>query len=362
MYFFKNGLWWIAGVVLFASLSSCGEIKRPSKGNLGEIIIVMDSTKWDSELAYAVKEVFADYMETLPQPEPKYDLTFMTIRKPSDIDFVKRRRNVVFCATLDEDSNVAKLVRSLLSEPILDRIKTGQNFAIPVENKWALNQYAMFLVGNNDEELARKILTSDRNLLRRIDELEIERWKNVVYERGEQTELADSLMQKHGFSFRIQHDYDWGADTTNFVAFRRLLSDNYRWIWVHWIDSVYNVSHVDSTWVNRKRDSLLKIYMRGNRSDSSYITTEYRRPVEHDIITMNGRYTIETRGTWRMVGDFMGGPFVNYTMYDENQRRLYMMEFVQFAPKYKKRRFVRQFDAMARTFETGEIPKPDISN
>jgi len=53
-----------------------------------------------------------------------------------------------------------------------------------------------------------------------------------------------------------------------------------------------------------------------------------------------------------MTNDFMGGPFVNFTYYDPATERLFMIEYGQFAPKVTKRRFVRQFRAMGRTFES----------
>jgi len=59
----------------------------------------------------------------------------------------------------------------------------------------------------------------------------------------------------------------------------------------------------------------------------------------------------ETLGTWRMTGDFMGGPFVNFTYYDPETERLFMIEYGQFAPNVTKRRFVRQFQSMGRTFQ-----------
>jgi hypothetical protein len=53
-----------------------------------------------------------------------------------------------------------------------------------------------------------------------------------------------------------------------------------------------------------------------------------------------------------MTNDFMGGPFVHFTYYDPMTDRLFMVEYAQFAPSVNKRRFVRQFQAMGRTFES----------
>lgn len=209
----------------------------------------------------------------------------------------------------------------------------------------------MLLSGPNNEQLAQNIENAGNSLVKSLDEKEVERWKYEMYDRGEQVALSDSLWDKYGFEFRVQHDYKWHIDTTRFISFRRYLPDNDRWIWIWWKNEVKNINPVDEDWINNKRDSLMQIYIRGSR-DSSYVTTEYRRDVTTSTKTINGNFAYETRGTWRMTHDAMGGPFLNYTIYDEYTQRLFMIEFAQFAPKYKKRRFVRQFEAMGHTFRT----------
>jgi hypothetical protein len=87
-----------------------------------------------------------------------------------------------------------------------------------------------------------------------------------------------------------------------------------------------------------------------------FITTEYRRPVESTSF-QKGRYlSYETLGTWQMINGAMGGPFVNFTYFDESTSRLFMIEYSQFAPSVRKKLpFVRQFRAMGRTFESDSL-------
>lgn len=136
-----------------------------------------------------------------------------------------------------------------------------------------------------------------------------------------------------------------------------MLPDNYRWMWAWWKDNVNNINFLDEHWVNTTRDSLMKKYIRGTE-DSSYVTTSYNRPMVSKTMMMNGYYTMETKGLWQMTHDAMGGPFINYTIYVPEQRRLYMLEFDEFAPKYGKRSFVRQFEAMGWTFQADTTLTP----
>ncbi|MEX0686009.1 MAG: DUF4837 family protein [Balneolales bacterium] len=347
----KNILF-LLSILFIGSLVSCDtDYRQPARGTFSEVLVVMDSTRWESATAEAIRETFGEMIMTLPRPEQKYDLRFMTLRTNSDLDYAKRNKNTIFAATLDEDTNVGTYMRSILSEDIKERVENGQNFAFPLKDRWYANQWTLLLTSTDDQTLARKIRQSGSNLVSSLDNIEIDRWKDNIFRRGEQTHLSDSLMTEYGFKIRVQHDYQLNIQTDDFVSLRRVLSDNDRWIWIWWQDGVESIDHVNAAWINAKRDSLMEKYIRGTREES-YVQTEYRRAVETEEVTLNGRPAFETRGTWRMEADLMGGPFLNYTIYDEVQNRLYLIEFGQFAPQHPKRRFVYQFEAIAHTFET----------
>ena len=149
----------------------------------------------------------------------------------------------------------------------------------------------------------------------------------------------------------MQHDYFQTMDTTQFVQFKRILADNERWMWAWWADDFVDPGQITPEWINTTRDDLMKRYIKGRR-EGSYIQTEYRRVVNTTRIEHESLLAFETLGTWRMENDFMGGPFVNFVYYDADASRLYMIEYGQFAPNVGKRRFVRQFRTMGRTFTT----------
>ncbi len=362
MKFYRNLFIIVTGLAgLFVWTGCEGDFRRSAQGSLSQVLVVMDSTQWDSPTADAIRETFGKEIMTLPRPEEKYDLRFMDLRTNRDLEYAKNHKNTIFAAPIDEESNVGAFIRAVMSEDIKQRIAEGRNFAFPLEDRWYKNQWTLFLSAADHETLSQKIRDSERSLVGHLDEVERERWKSEVFRRGEQKHLSDSLMQNHGFSIRVQHDYRIGVDTTDFVSMRRYLHDNDRWIWFNYKEDVDSFDWVDSEWINNRRDSLNRKYIRGSREES-YVTTEYRSPrrVETTETTVNGRPALETRGTWTMTNDLMGGPFLHYTIYDEQQQRIYMMEFAQFAPRYSKRRFMNQFEAMAHTFETDTtlVPEP----
>lgn len=346
-------LYIVSGISGLLIISACngGDYRQSAQGDRSEVLVVMDSTKWESETADALRETFGEYIMTLPRPEERFDLRFTDLVTQRDLDRAKRQRNVIFAAPITEDSNVAGFIRNSLSEDIHERIARGQNFAFPLDDRWYRDQWTLFLSAPSDEELAENIREDGRNLVSTLHDKTISRWKNYVYRGGEQVEKTDSLWNNHGFKIRVQHDYNIGVDTTNFISLRRHLHDNDRWIWAWYKDDVDDTEFIDTDWIHNKRDSLNREFIRGSREES-YVTTEFRRPVETESVNLNGYPAYETRGTWKMTNDLMGGPFLHYTIFDEDLNRVYMIEFAQFAPRYNKRRFIYQFEAIARTFES----------
>lgn len=336
-----------------------GDYRRKAVGGLGEAVVVMDSAHFDSETADAIRNTFGRYVRTLPTAEPFFNLRFREIQNNEQLEQLKRNKNLIIAAPVDDTTNVGRFIRALLSDEVEESVRNGESFAFPLEDRWYRDQWTLILTAPDDSSLAEQIHNSEKTLTNNLLEKEFSRWREEIYDRGEQVHLSDSLWSEHGWRIRVQHDWVKNVDTTftengethHFLTMRRSLPNNDRWLWVWWQDNVTDITHIDDDWINARRDSLMEEFMRGTR-DSSYITTEYRRPVETESFEMNGDIAYETLGTWQMTHDAMGGPFVNMTIYDEDTQRLFMLEFGQFAPKYNKLRFVRQFRTMLRTFES----------
>lgn len=329
-----------------------GDYRELARGSNNEVIVVMDSTRWDSETADAIRATFGKYVMTLPQAEPFYDLTFVNIRNNDHLERVKKNKNLIFAAPIDEESNAGRIIRGLLGDDVEQKVREGESFAFPFEDQWYRDQWAMILTSENDSLLAEKIRNTDQALVNSLLERELARWEYFVYEKKEQVQYSDSLWNEHGFKVRIQHDYIKNIDTTNFITYKRVLPNNDRWMWIWWQDDVRDISFLDDNWINATRDSLMKQFIRGSR-DSSYVQTEFRREVNTSSFQKGRLLAYETLGTWDMENDAMGGPFVNFTYYDPDTNRLFMVEYAQFAPAVRKKlRFVRQFRAMGRTFES----------
>ncbi len=347
-------------LLLAVLFSSCdGDYRREAQGQFGNVVVVMDSTKMSSETANAIRSTFGGGIEYFLGFESRFDLAFRDFDSNEELEEVKFNKNIIIASPIDAETNVGKLVRALLSDEVEQSVKNGESYAFPLDDKWYRNQWTLILTSQSDSTLASKIRNGEQNLMRSLIDKELARWTEEIYERGEKYAIEDSLMENHGWKIRVQHDYYKHLDTTyvqdgeinHLVTMQRQLPNNDRRFYGWWKSGVSNINFLDEEWINSRRDSLWEERFRGTL-DSSYVTTEYRISPQTRSFQLNGDIAYETLGWWRMTRGAMGGPFVNLTVYDDETQRLFMLGFWQFAPKYRKRRFVRQFRAMVRTFES----------
>lgn len=359
----------LAIVVLVTTLSCDGDYRQQAVGTFGDAVVLMDSSYHESAAADAIRDTYGRAITTLPNYEALFDLRFVDFNSNQELEAVKKNKNVIIASPIDDSTNVGRFVRALMDDRVEERVRRGESFAFPLNDQWYRNQWAIILTSTSDSALAENIRSTEESLVSSLMEKEFARWTYEIYEHGENYALEDSLWQNHGWKIRIQHDWMKNVDTTytengiqnHVVTMRRPLPDNDRLFWTWWQNDVESIDDIDPDWINAKRDSVMEKWVRGTRDDS-YVATEYRRPVLTDTLEVNGHRAFETLGTWQMINDAMGGPFANMTIYDEEKQRLFILEFWQFAPKYSKRRFVRQFRAMLRTFESDSTWSADRQN
>jgi hypothetical protein len=63
-------------------------------------------------------------------------------------------------------------------------------------------------------------------------------------------------------------------------------------------------------------------------------------------VSIDGQYGRLIRGLWRVENNFMGGPFISLSTYDEVNNRIITIEGEVFAPKFDKREYLRELEAI----------------
>ena len=356
---------------LVVLLGGCREVtnyKPLAIGAEGEIMVITDSTTWNGPVGEALRATLGEEALTFPQPTPAFTLSRQTLSDYA-LDGIQRQHSVVFAAPYTDTTATARFLRARLDSAGVAALDRGGQGVIERDDLWMRDQLVVYATAPSDTALAEQIRASGDRLRTAFARLARERLTTDMFDKGQQSEVEQRLIDEHGFAVNIQHDYVVAADTTfltergergTFLRFRRLAGqDSWRDFFVYYEEDPHlERLHPDS--VRALRNRLTEQFVRGS-FDESYITLEerdlVRRPIETDTVSLAGRFALETRGTWRMTGDAMGGPFVSYAFFDEDTGRFYLIDGMIYGPRYtseQKREFLRQMEAIAYTFRTSD--------
>lgn len=321
-------------------MSSCGTVERPSKpsasGRAGELLIVMEPRLYEGQVGEAFNDVFRAPVPMLPQGEPMFNVIFIPKR-----DFTKifETHRHIFFLDVDEQlsSPTIEISRDVWSYPqLVVRVKAPDEAS------------AIRIIENNAETFFDRYLAVEYLRLQNAYSLMIKRpsWRAVK-------DMFDIEMT-------IPEGYFVASEGENFIWLRKSATneefDQAVMIWtLPYTDPAIDFDE-DVIWA--RRDSITRKYIPG-QFPGTFMTT-YRgdmelRPMFRER-SFNDKYAIEARSLWRVQGDFMGGPFVTYTFVDENTDRLFMIDGWVFAPKYRKRDYMRQVEAIIWSVK---FPEPE---
>jgi len=332
----KNTLWIFLSIIL---LASCKQNNKRSllpavKGGLGEIVVVMENAYRESALDLFIDSVFkADYAG-LPQSEPLFDLFKVPPHGFSETFQV--HRNII---SLKIDSKLKK---------------TELKFKKDI---WAKPQlYVQLSAPNADSCLVylRKEYPKVLGFFHQAERKRIEETHLKYINKPAVSYIRDSF----NIDLKIPKTMQISMKNTNFCWFSFSTAKKEKAL------LVYSVPYTSPEQLSKDslivmRDSVLGKFVTSETSNS-YMQTETRLPIHYNAgENINGSYSAELRGLWMMKSDFMGGPFVSYTVVDTIRNQLVTVEGFVYAPNKKKRNDIRRLEATLKTAKVLPLEKEE---
>ena len=159
------------------------------------------------------------------------------------------------------------------------------------------------------------------------------------------TEKSETLSNL-GLYLKIPFAYKKVDDTGQFLWYRNTFERGLLNI------IVYEVPLFDQSYTHENlvsfRDSIGKNYIPG-QFDNTYMRTELNYIPVTTEVEIGSIQALESRGLWFVEGDYMGGPFLSYTIKDEVNERLIVVEGFSYSPSSKKRDVVFELEAILKT-------------
>jgi hypothetical protein len=335
-------------IILTVGLSSCKYFQKPATGPEDEIIVIADSSEFRS-VEPALDSTFQKIIYT-PQPEKLFTLKQVPENR---LEQYKNRKNIIVIAPFNSNSNTAKFIRSSVDTAVKSAILADSVFEITKLNLWARDQLIMVLTAPTIRKLNSHILKDKDNLLYAFQKISDKRLYESLYSsRYERKKIEGKFLKDYGWVIYVEADYQVAQNKPkyNFVWLRRgVNTDMERWIFIHWINNA-TPAYLNPDSIRAVRNRMTKKFYR-TTDDSSYVVIagDYYTTSE---VNFQGKYALLTQGLWELNTKGMGGPFLNYTFYDEKSHRIYMIDGSIYAPKYYKRNLIQQMDVMLQSFRT----------
>lgn len=312
-------------LAVFAT-ASCSEGESPKSaisGRSGELIVVATKAQWESESGSAIREALGSDYGYLPQEEPKFDL--MLVPKEGVNRLIRTHRNMLYLNIADTAEARISIRRDVWAAP-----QTMVMVSAPSAEK------ATSLILDNKESIAKVFDDAERN-------------RNMTAARAfEVKDLTAKISSIYGGSPCIPDGYALKKQVPGFIWVSSETTFTMLGIFIYSFP-YEGEGQFSAAELVEKRNEVLQHNVPAT-GEGSYMITNPAIVPEFSKVTYNGIERFQLRGLWDTCNDFMGGPFISHAFLDKSGENVIVVEGFVYAPKYDKRNYLRQVDAIISTF------------
>jgi len=310
-------------VVFF--LQSCEDnkvvYKPESSARINSITVVVDNDNWNNTIGDKIRNLYADEYEGLPQIEERFTLKQMPYEAFSG--FSRSSRNIIFINK-----------------------KSNPEFFFEVD-KYARPQIYLEIKGNSIKSILEQIDKSKKEAINKFTNGEIEENKRRILK----SPLKDTFaMDDFSINMKMPSAYSLYKQDKNFIWYQKQIQKGHSNIIVTQLPSQKNIFDYNIPSVIKLRDSIGEVFLPGRNPESFMISEKEYLPYQKKV-NYYGIKMLETRGTWEVKGDFMGGPFLNYLVEDKLNDRVLFIEGFVFAPSKRKRDNIIELEAIIKSLK-----------
>ena len=309
---------------LFFSCQNDGNYKTGSTGKTAEMIVVTTSeAKWDSPVGDTIRSFFDQQFDVLPQPEPLFEMINLPAATFEETALYQTHHNV-FVVNIDKNLKKASLEVS--------------------KDEWASPQTVIRLHAPTEEAFYSYFNETGNAILGLLMKSERERLQNT-FSKFRDAEVIEELKNHFQMTIELPGGFYIAKKTADFMWIRKETPKISQGIMIYTYDFVDTIAF-DVERIKSFRNSMTEEYIPGPSEGSFMKVSEEYMPVISNRIDFNGKFAVETRGLWKLENDFMGGPFVNYTLVDEKRNKVITLDGYVYAPNAPKRDLMIQMEAL----------------
>ena len=297
-------------------------ILSSSSGNINNLSVVVDNNLWESKVGEVIRNVLGDDVYGLPQDEPIFTLRQMPTVVFSDF---ARKNRIVF------------------------KVEKGKEASTKYyENPFAKPQKLVLVTGMTDSEIANEIETNAKKIISEFKNEELKEKQRRIKKSLHKTNNIEEVL---GLTLNFPSAYRIAKEDSKFFWIRRDIDTGTLNIMLYEMPiEAFSEGEDAILDVIKMRDSIGQKYVPGPVENTFMITDKAYTPFMQETIVDN-KTTLETKSTWVVKGAFMSGPFINYAIKDEINKRYIIAEGFAYAPAVEKRDFVFELESIIKSIK-----------
>jgi hypothetical protein len=328
-----------------------GEQSMPQgRGEAGEIILVIDSSRWAGDIGKELRLTFREIVDGLPREEPLFDLRQIIPTNFKGI--LKHARNLVLVIPMSDSNPEGRKMQNLFTNKSLDSLLENQDiFFVNRKNLFATDQQVLFLIQHDDASFKSKIKDHSERIRYFFNAVEEKRTLERMFKIREEKMISSKIQTDLGFNIRIPYGYKIADSSGDFVWLRLAGQDIDKNLFVAFKNYSDTAAFKDDQIIEWRNDICQEHIYGDPENPQSYVVTELQIPPTISEVNFNGSYGKNLKGMWKTNNISMGGPFVSYTFVDEKTNRMYYIEGFVYSPGVDQRELMREMNVILKTFK-----------
>lgn len=307
--------------------------KKGSSGKTLEMLIVADKSVYQGEVKDLIDSLFASPQVCLLTRENKFDLVNIPVSSYVNSEMFRNHRNILLMDV--KPDNPGKVYLHV--------------------DEYAAPQVVLDFAVKDIESLKENLIKYEQVILREVYACEHRRViKAFNGMRG--YEVCDKVKKKFGFNLTFSNEFEWAKEADDFAWIRKEAKDFGIGLLVD-VFPYTDAKCFEEKSILDRMDTIMKRHVPAS-AENSYMGLERRKSDDGEYLApivskridfQNTEYCVETRGSWRTFGDFMGGPIVNYTMLSPDKKNVVMLTGYVYCPRNKpwtKRDLLMQMESV----------------
>jgi hypothetical protein len=291
-----------------------------SQGKINDISVVIDNESWKGRVGEAIRDVLTAPVYGLPQDEPTFNIN--QIPPQVFTDFITRTRTVL-------------------------KIEIGKKAGMAIKyNVYAKPQKVILVTGKTKDDVIAVLKENAAKIIETFRGIELAQRQNLIRKALYNSHI---ITEKLGVNIEFNNAYRIAKDDGNFFWIRRDIRTGTLNIMLY--ELPYGAIQKTDSVINRIvaiRDSIGKQHIEGP-VEGSYMSTEMAYTPFHGETVLDTKPTLETKGMWEVKNAFMAGPYINYAIEDNVNKRWIVAEGFAFAPSVEKRDYMFELEAIIKT-------------